>query len=186
MKSKRLFLAMVLFSIFISGYAWASGYPQDYGHQKAYFTSDGPVVFGFVGSGVMSTQFVIGYKKSGPLGGFSDLNVLIRVFTRGCNGHAIEHRHVITREWHGTGLISDGIPVYYLSPHYFDGAVPERIELAFFKNDMWDSKEGQNYVFNLRDFYTQSGMPVYTFTAAEPQGSISFPVWDFIIGLMRK
>jgi hypothetical protein len=185
MNSKRLFLALVVGALFAVGSAWASHYPNDYGHQRAYFTVDGPVVFGFVSSGVMTTQFVVGYKKSGPLGRFSDINVLIRVFNKGCNGHAIEHRHVINREWHDTGLLSNPLPVYYLSPHYFGGAVPERIELSFYKNDMWDSKHGQNYVFNLQDFYSKQSFPVHTFTGTEPQGSISLPVWNFIVGLMR-
>ena len=175
----------LLVSLFAASSVQASGYPSDYAHQRAFFTVDGPVVFGFVSSGIMSPEFVIGYKKNGVLGQFSDINVLIRVFNKGCNGHALEYRHVIQREWHGTGLLSTSIPVYYLSPYYHRGAVPERIELSFYKNDMWDSKHSQNYVFNMQDFYSKQSFPVYTFTGTEYQNSISLSVWNFIVDLMR-
>ncbi|MBF0407536.1 MAG: hypothetical protein HQM10_09280 [Candidatus Riflebacteria bacterium] len=191
MKTRLIILVLVLLSV-AAGSAFAGEYspyfPADYCHQKAFFIQDGSVVFGLVRSGSMSSQYVVGYKKTGILGKFSTVNLLLRVVLE--SGKVIEHRLVLNREWNGTGFMSEALPSYFLYPFSYQGnQAPERIrhfELAFSVNDQWDSKHGKNYIFTSADLSGKGDFKVEVYNSVETAPTISLPIWKFIVDLMRS
>ncbi|HAH31324.1 MAG TPA: hypothetical protein DCL44_03305 [Elusimicrobia bacterium] len=162
----------------------ASGYPYDYTFQNARVVSVGPAIVVKVESGMMST-LVIGYKRSGMLGGSDSISAVVRTTYSNYNGNVntVERVIQIPKEWHGTGYMTPE-----MSPYDFVAGGDScreiiRIELAFFNGPKWDSNYGANYAVEKNDFYQKAA----TFRSEHGGGpNIDLYCWDFIVGQMRK
>ncbi|MCX5791095.1 MAG: hypothetical protein NTY45_02590 [Elusimicrobia bacterium] len=161
----------------------ASNYPTDYSYQTARVVTAGPAIVANVSSGIMN-KLVIGYKRSGILGGSDSISAVVRTTYSDYNGsvNTVERVIQMSKEWHDTGFMTAA-----MSPSdLVNGANLReilRIELAFNNGPKWDSNYGANYTVEKDDFYRKAA----TFTSEQGGSSdININCWDFIVNQMRK
>jgi len=185
----RLFI-VILSVCALATMVLASNYPPDYCQQRAVVHVQGPALLGYVSSGCMGREYVIGYKKSGVLGTSSEkVNVYVRGVLDTIEGRevVVEQTIPLGREWHGTGYLSAGISEYLVfgNDGHLHAAVRgvKRIELAFNVDGRWDSNLNKNYLFDVKnlekDGETRKSKEMNYY------GSISMDLWDFIVGKMK-
>ncbi|OFZ45788.1 MAG: hypothetical protein A2381_09310 [Bdellovibrionales bacterium RIFOXYB1_FULL_37_110] len=173
---------LLLFACLITTNLFASNYPADYCNQVARFMVDGPVVFGDVSSGCMGSQYVVGYKNDGVLGGRGYVDAVLVMTCKDNYNHNLRTVTNVIRlgqEMHGTGYMS--MPINISSSEYCPSARLKKIEIAFFNNNEWDSRNGNNYVITENSHEYQ----IFKMDTATFGGDIEFQVWDFIVDLMR-
>ncbi|MDA8130611.1 MAG: hypothetical protein M0011_03795 [Elusimicrobia bacterium] len=164
-----------------------SNYPVDYGYQKVHLVNRGPAVLATVGSGMMDTRLIIGYKKSGVLGGAEKITARVMVSYYGGDGRTkLSTRDVeLGKEWHGTGFMTPAMihqDYITLSDNLgFRGI--QKIELAFFAGGQWDSNYGSNYTVYMNDL-SNSGIQ-YSNPGWAGSNEVAPQCWDFIVAQMR-
>ncbi len=163
-----------------------SNYPSDYSSQKVHVLSKGPALVATVGSGVMDRKLIIGYKKSGILGGLDKISAVVRVTYYGGDGRMKVSERVIEmrKEWQGTGFMTPAMIqqdyVTLTDNTGFRGV--HSMELAFFSGSQWDSAYGANYVMNPNEVAASA----IQFVSGDGGTEINSSCWDFIVGQMRK
>lgn len=163
-----------------------SNYPQDYTYQKVRVVSKGPAVVATVESGILDQRLIIGYKKSGILGGSDKISAIVKVIYYGGDGlQKVSERVIeIQKEWNGTGFITPGmIHCDYIT--LADGLGfrgIQRIEIAFFAGSQWDSNYGANYVVTPGELAASEIDYVSGFAGNE----IAVSSWDFIVSQLGR
>ncbi|MBI4656606.1 MAG: hypothetical protein HY746_07660 [Elusimicrobia bacterium] len=198
MKKLMMLLAAVLLSNTLLS---ASNYPPDYANQSAVAASAGPAVIAEVNTTFSGLKYAIGYKKSGILatGITNHVNAYVKVHYKlvplngGWATSMVSERNLkLLPEWNKTGYISgeiqqytnygtDGlifVPSMALTYNYIE---IEKIELAFYVNNKWDSNNGQNYVIDYKTLAHSM-----RFRSSYASQNIAIDTWDFIIGQMKK
>ena len=163
-----------------------SNYPPEYVYQKVHVLHQGSALFGYVGSGILSTM-VLGYKKSGSLASTAP-DFIDAVVTADCpkpDGSWARKTSVVRmgKEWNGTGYMSSELDYY----HFMSGGCGyqqlEQLHLAFSDGKgHWDSHEGQNYLL----IWNQLVNSPVSFATQEGGSTINPRAWSFIIDEMKK
>ncbi len=192
MKNISILMTVILFTVLASGSLFASGYPSDYTDQRLRVGVDGPATLAIVSSGIMGPEFIIGYKNSGKLNFGSSVNVMLRFVKE--DGKDFEVRTSIGKEWQGNGYLSSNLSIFALNSDLYgfmrSGRL-DRIEVAFYLNDVWDSKDGSNYVFNynnlMSDSSTNDTAAQYFYNTVK---SYSYPGvaegnWHFMVNILK-
>jgi len=173
---KKIIAAAVLMFIG-AGMVKASNYPSDYYNQNVRVVQAGPAIVANVSGGAMGGKYVIGYKRTGILGGAENLTAVVRTtYASYSGGTRVTERTVqIGKEWQGTGFMT---PAMSLSELAGDGDAAQliRLELAFVSGSQWDSNWGANYTVKSEDFRNAASYSAPSETA----------VWNFILGQMRN
>ena len=192
MRNFSVLLTAVLFTILFSGSLFASGYPSDYTDQRLRVGVDGPVALAMVSSGIMGPEFIIGYKKSGILNFGSSVNVLLRFVKEDEN--VFEARTTIGREWQGNGYLSTSLSIFALHENLYgflrSGRL-DRIEVAFYLNDVWDSKNGGNYVFKYSNLLSESApnetcaQYFYNTVKSYSYPGVAEANWHFMVNILK-
>ena len=184
---KRIIMAVIAgLMIFSSGALKASNYPGDYTYQKVHVLSKGPALVATVGSGIMDRKLIIGYKKSGILGGFDKISAVVRVTYYGGDGRLKVSEKVIEmrKEWHGTGFMTPAMihQDYITLADNLGFRGIHSMELAFFAGSQWDSNYNANYSLDPNEVAASNVQFVSTDGGAEVNPSC----WDFIVSQMGK
>lgn len=163
-----------------------SNYPADYAYQKVHVLSKGPALVATVGSGIMDRKLIIGYKKSGILGGFDKISAVARVTYYGGDGRMKVSERVIEmkKEWHGTGFMTPPMihQDYITLADNLGFRGIHTIELAFFAGAQWDSAYGANYAVTPGEIAASN----IQFVSTDVSPEVTPASWDFIVGQMRK
>jgi hypothetical protein len=180
-------LAMIAgLMIFLAGALRASNYPPDYGYQKVHVLAKGPALVATVGSGIMDRMLIIGYKKSGILGGFDRIFAVVKVTYYGGDDRlkVSEMGIEIQKEWHGTGFLTPALIhqdyIKLVDNLGFRGI--HSMELAFFAGSQWDSAYGANYVMAPNEV---AASPVQ-FVSTDYNTNVNLACWDFIVSQLGK
>ncbi|MDA8130622.1 MAG: hypothetical protein M0011_03850 [Elusimicrobia bacterium] len=165
-----------------------SNYPVDYGYQKVHVVNRGPAVLATVGSGMMDTRLIIGYKKSGILGGAEKITARVMVSYYGGDGRTkLSTRDIeLGKEWHGTGFMTPAMihENYITLADNLGFRGIQKIELAFFANGQWDSNYDNNYTVDMNEL-SSSGIQ-YSNPGWAGSDDVAPACWDFIVGQMRE
>lgn len=163
-----------------------SNYPQDYTYQKVHVLSKGPALVATVGSGILDQRLIIGYKKSGILGGSDKISAVVKVTYYGGDGNMKVSERVIGigKEWNGTGFMTPAMIhqdyITLVDGLGFRGI--QKIELAFFAGPQWDSNYGANYTIDPNEV-SASNIP---FVSGPAGFDVAPECWNFIVGQMGK
>lgn len=185
-------IIFVLLLICASVAVIAEDSPSNYSPLYARFTNEGPVLFGWFDSAVMSPRFVIGYKNSGVLANAPYLDVIAIFIYKNYNSNdyqSVTNNFRIDRDPNGRGFLSGDFSQQDLvrfgnkvNNFVAYGYTVIRVELAFVSEGKWDSKYGQNYVFNIDHI---EKYPTYSQKISE---ITSYPLpndaWSYVAGLM--
>ncbi|MCX5792558.1 MAG: hypothetical protein NTY45_10175 [Elusimicrobia bacterium] len=183
MKKLAIIAGLLIFS---AGGLKASNYPADYSYQKVHVLLKGPALAATVGSGIMDQKLVIGYKKSGILGGFDKIFAVVKVTYYGGDGNMKVSERVleIQKDWHGAGFLTPAMIhedyITLVDGRGFRGI--QRIELAFFSGSQWDSNYGANYVIEPNELATSN----IQFASQESSSEVAIPCWNFITDQLGK
>jgi len=193
MKNFSILMTVVLFTVLVSGSLFASGYPSDCNDQRLRVGVDGPATLAMVSSGIMGPEFIIGYKKSGKLNFGSNVNVLLRFVREDEN--VFEVRTTIGREWQGNGYLSSNLSIFSLNNDLYgfmrSGRL-DRIEVAFYLNDLWDSKDGSNYVFKYNNLMSgsspndTSAQYFYNTVKSYSYPGVAEANWYFMVNILKN
>ncbi|MBF0545942.1 MAG: hypothetical protein HQM08_15980 [Candidatus Riflebacteria bacterium] len=204
---KKVFAFCFLFSFVLFAHASFGLNTSGFVSQNGSFLTDGPVVFGIVRFQSAYPKLVIGYKKSGMFGNMSKINVVFRFCTNGRvppsnmgmsygkntsgqsfgrkHGEFYELREVLSREWNDTGLLAEFPLTNFIPACDIDsGSYLDKFQVSFEVNGKWDSRFGQNYCFSQDDF--GNSQLRFTDDRAPWNPSISVPMWNYIVDLMKK
>lgn len=162
-----------------------SNYPGDYTYQKVHVLSKGPALVATVGSGVMDRKLIIGYKKSGILGGFDRISAVVRVTYSGGDGRLKVSERVLEmrKEWQGTGFMTPAMiqQDYLTLVDNMGFRAIHSMELAFFAGSQWDSNY-TNYVMSPNEVAASN----IQFVSTDGGSEINPSCWNFIVDQMRK
>jgi len=193
MKNFSILMTVILFTVLVSGSLFASGYPSDYTDQRLRVGVDGPATLAMVSSGIMGPEFIIGYKKSGKLNFGSSVNVLLRFVKE--DGKDFEVRTSIGKEWQGNGYLSSNLSIFALNSDLYgfmrSGRL-DRIEVAFYLNDNWDSKDGRNYVFKYNNLMSDSSPNntdakyFYNTVKSYSYPGVAEANWHFMVNILKR
>jgi len=166
---------MVLFGVSVAG---ASNYPGNYYNQTVRVASAGPAIVAGVSGGSMGNKFMIGYKRSGFLGGYDSLTAVVRTTYSSYSGgvRTTERTIQVGKEWQGTGFLTPAMSLSELTGDS-DARELRKIELAFVAGVQWDSNYGANFTVTKDDLAYNS--PSFS-TSSDAD------CWNFVVDQMRK